>query len=132
MPELVDQSVRSIIHALNKSKPITRKTVYCGGCKHPITDMDFKIEVNGSCEHKLLNPYGLRFHVMCFSDALGCIEQGDLVNADTWFPSYHWRFAMCGNCDKHLGWYYLDDSARSFYGLIGAQLVEQRPLGKDH
>ena len=126
MVDTVGQTVQSLIRSIKQHESHALQLIKCANCHHPVTEVDFKVPINGEEEHQLTNPYGIRFHVMCFSDALGCLAHGDLVDADTWFPGYYWRFAMCENCDSHLGWFYLADDGESFYGLIGSHLIAQQ------
>ncbi len=91
--------------------------VVCATCSHIIARTADRIAVNGSVNHRFTNPYGLEFHVSCFSDALGCSISGRRVAADTWFPGFLWRLAACEECHHHLGWYF-DQTGSYFYGLV--------------
>jgi hypothetical protein len=91
--------------------------VYCGTCSHVVARKADTLTVNGSHAHDFVNPYGIRFHVGCFAEALGCTISGKPTAADTWFPGFHWRLASCAECRMHLGWYF-DRDAEYFYGLI--------------
>lgn len=91
--------------------------VFCAACSHVIARRSDQIEVNGNGEHWFTNPFGLEFHVGCFSDALGCSIAGEPVAADTWFPGFCWRLASCEECRHHLGWYF-DQTDGYFYGLV--------------
>jgi hypothetical protein len=92
--------------------------VYCGQCSHVISSIGERIEVGGSHEHNFTNPYGYRFRVGCYRQALGCAISGDPTAADTWFPGFQWRYASCEECSQHLGWFFANDDGQSFYGLI--------------
>ena len=94
-----------------------RDFVVCATCSHVIARRSDQIDVNGGFDHRFTNPYGLEFHVGCFSDALGCALSGDRVAADTWFPGFRWRLASCEECHHRLGWYF-DRSGEYFYGLV--------------
>ena len=94
-----------------------RDYIVCGSCAHVIARRSAQIEVNGSHDHYFTNPYGLEFHVGCFSEALGCAISGQRVAADTWFPGFRWRIASCEDCRRHLGWYF-DQPGIYFYGLV--------------
>lgn len=91
--------------------------VYCAVCSSVIARQADRIEVAGSHDHHFTNPFGIRFHLGCFADALGCAISGERVAADTWFPGYQWRHATCADCQMHLGWYF-DRASEFFYGLI--------------
>ncbi len=92
--------------------------VYCAVCSHVVSHIDQRIEVGGSHEHDFVNPYGFRFHIGCYADALGCALSGEPVAADTWFPGFKWRHATCEECRQHLGWYFANAAESSFYGLV--------------
>lgn len=91
--------------------------VYCATCSHPVAREADVMPVNGAHAHHFTNPYGIRFHVGCFADALGCDLSGRPTSADTWFPGYFWRLATCAECRTHLGWYF-ERGQHYFYGLI--------------
>jgi hypothetical protein len=91
--------------------------VVCAACSHVVARRSDQTEVNGSFDHWFTNPYGLEFHVGCFSDALGCAIAGQRVAADTWFSGFYWRLASCEACHQHLGWYF-DQPDGYFYGLV--------------
>ena len=91
--------------------------VVCAACSHVIARRSDQIDMNGTFDHWFTNPYGLEFHVGCFSDALGCAIAGEPVAADTWFPGFYWRLATCESCHQHLGWYF-DQPDAYFYGLV--------------
>ena len=91
--------------------------VYCDACSQPVARKSDATSINGSHAHQCTNPYGIRFHVGCYSDALGCDLSGRPTSADTWFPGFHWRLATCSGCHAHLGWYF-ERGQEYFYGLI--------------
>jgi hypothetical protein len=92
--------------------------VYCASCSHVITHIDHRIEVGERHQHHFVNPHGYRFHVACYREALGCTVSGTPVAADTWFPRYRWRHALCEECSTHLGWFFANADNHSFFGLI--------------
>lgn len=110
----LDPKLKEIV---DKQAEDERGFVYCGACSHVIARAADRIEVNGSHGHRLANPYGIRFNLGCYSDALGCTISGERTHADTWFPGFQWRLATCAACRLHLGWYF-DREADFFYGLI--------------
>lgn len=91
--------------------------VYCDACAQPVARKADATSVNGSHAHHCTNPYGIRFHVGCYADALGCDLSGRPTSADSWFPGFHWRLATCSGCHAHLGWYF-ERGQEYFYGLI--------------
>jgi hypothetical protein len=66
----------------------------------------------------------LRFHIICYREAAGCAREGTPTSLHTWFAGYDWCYALCGNCDNHLGWHYNASGRDQFYGLIKDRLVE--------
>jgi hypothetical protein len=110
----LDPKLKEILDNENQE---SRDFVVCATCSHVIARNTDRIDINGSVDHHFINPYGLEFHVVCFSDALGCSISGDRVAADTWFPGFQWRLANCEECRHHLGWYF-DQSDTYFYGLV--------------
>jgi len=103
--------------------------IRCAGCRHRITRSSERTVVNGSHQHVFNNPEGYLFEIGCFRSAEGCVNQGMPTLEFTWFAGYAWRYALCGNCHEHLGWFYQSvggGTGSGFYGLILAQLVEDR------
>jgi hypothetical protein len=94
-----------------------RNFIYCRTCSNVIARHFDRIEVAGSHDHQFVNPFGIRFHIGCFAQALGCTISGERVAADTWFPGFQWQIASCAECRAHLGWYF-DRADEYFYGLI--------------
>jgi hypothetical protein len=110
----LDPALREIVeHATAEPGEL----VYCGTCSHVVARKTDRIAVNGSHTHDFTNPYGIRFHVGCFAEALGCSISGTPTAADSWFAGFFWRLATCAECHTHLGWYF-DQADRYFYGLI--------------
>jgi hypothetical protein len=104
-----------------KLKEIVEETdrdfIYCGTCSNVLARSSDRIDIGGSHDHHFSNPFGIRFHVGCFAQALGCTISSDPVAADTWFAGYQWQIASCADCRAHLGWYF-DRAEEYFYGLI--------------
>ncbi len=94
-----------------------RNFIYCGTCSNVIARDGDRIEVAGGHDHEFSNPYGIRFHIGCFAQALGCTISGEQVAADTWFAGFQWQHASCADCRMHLGWYFAR-ADEFFYGLI--------------
>ncbi len=91
--------------------------ILCKACQHKITSLENKIEVNGLHQHVFSNPGGFVFEIGCFSGAIGCVNQGSPSLEHSWFTGYAWRFALCSNCLRHLGWFF-QSGKDSFYALI--------------
>lgn len=102
---------------LERDLAAPRELVYCAACSHPVARQADVTSINGAHAHHFVNPYGIRFHVGCFADALGCDLSGRPTAADTWFPGFFWRLATCAECRTHLGWYF-ERGKDYFYGLI--------------
>ena len=110
----LDPALEEIV---SREKAEDRDLVYCGTCSHVVARKADGCVINGSHSHHFTNPYGIRFHVACFSEALGCSISGEATAADTWFPGFFWRLAACAECRMHLGWYF-ERGDSYFYGLI--------------
>lgn len=116
--DILDKERQGLDPKLKEMVEDTDKSfVYCRMCSNVIARSSDRIEINGSHDHRFVNPYNIRFHIGCFAEALGCAISGERVAADTWFPGFQWRHATCGDCGQHLGWYF-DRADDYFYGLI--------------
>jgi hypothetical protein len=96
---------------------VDRNFVYCRTCSTVIARDSDRIEAGGSHDHQFTNPFGVHFHIGCFSQALGCSISGERSAAETWFPGFQWQHASCSECRSPLGWYF-DCANEYFYGLI--------------
>jgi hypothetical protein len=47
---------------------------------------------------------------------------GEYALEYTWFKNFPWKYALCSNCHKHLGWHYAYKDYQ-FYGLIADELI---------
>jgi len=94
----------------------------CAHCRHIITRRNQAITVAGGHEHTFVNPAGLVFTVRLFRHAPGCHWQGKPSREFSWFPSYVWRLALCGNCGNHLGWLFQGED--EFIALIAVAIKE--------
>jgi len=97
----------------------------CAVCSNRITNISNKIKINSSHEHTFTNPHGLLFNILCFNNAIGCIESGFSTNEFTWFQGYSWQIVLCSSCRVHLGWKYTKGDAY-FYGLIKDLLIIEK------
>jgi len=107
----------------NKEKEENEKYILCGHCKNKITLPVYKKKIHESHEHTFLNPSGQVFNIGCFEKADGCISVGESIREWTWFYGYSWQVSLCGQCLKHLGWYYSTKLGQSFFGLILDTLI---------
>lgn len=96
----------------------TQKSVRCKNCDHVITSPEMAVEPH---EHTFRNPAGYSFHVLCYSDAPGAADVGDATSDASWFAGYDWTFAICLQCQNHLGWWYRGKDR--FAGLIATRLI---------
>ena len=109
---------RPSIELEEKTEAETQKTVRCKNCGHIVTSPSLAIEPH---EHTFRNPAGYSYHVLCYSDAPGTAEVGEPTSEACWFPGYAWTFALCQQCQTHLGWWY--SGKDSFAGLIATRLL---------
>jgi hypothetical protein len=95
----------------------SRNFIFCAACSHVLGRASDRTGVNGSFEHVCTNPFGIVFHIGCFTNALGCAISGHPTAADTWFAGFTWRLATCAECRRHTGWLF-ERADSAFYGLI--------------
>ncbi|MBI3560252.1 MAG: hypothetical protein HY080_00840 [Gammaproteobacteria bacterium] len=100
----------------------TAEVIRCLHCRSVITRPSQAIDMAGQHHHVVTNPAGMRFAIVLFHEARGLIS-GEPTLQHTWFSGYSWQLATCLQCGIHLGWYFSQPQARSFYGLIKARLV---------
>ena len=96
----------------------SEKSVRCKNCGFDITSPSLAIEPH---EHTFRNPAGFSFHLVCYSDAEGAVNVGSPTTEASWFKGYAWTFAICGQCQMHLGWWY--SGSDTFAGLIATRLI---------
>lgn len=94
------------------------KNIRCRQCEHEITKTSWAVQPH---EHTFRNPGGYSFHVLCFSTAPGASDIGEPTSEASWFAGYDWSFAICGQCNNHLGWWYHGKDV--FVGLIATRLL---------
>lgn len=79
----------------------------CRACGHRLARVADRFAVPGHpAIASFVNPGGFVHEVLTLRDAPGCIRAGERVRADSWFPGYTWRFALCGGCTGFVGWFY--------------------------
>jgi len=110
------EEVVSKPETLQEEEP--EKTIRCKFCDHDITRPSLAVEPH---EHTFRNPAGLSFHILCYSDAPGALNNGVPTLEHTWFSEYAWSYAICQNCQSHLGWWFT--GADTFVGLIATRLI---------
>ncbi len=98
------------------------RAIVCATCGALITSARHRLAINGSHEHRFLNPAGLLFLIGCFAEAIGCTVVGPPSDEYPWFPSFAWRIAICGQCHRHLGWHFAAPERPGFFGLILGRL----------
>jgi hypothetical protein len=94
------------------------RSVRCAICDATVTSTRQRISVQGSHQHRFMNPGGFLFHVACFAEAIGCRIQGPPSDEYPWFPGMSWRLALCAGCGTHLGWHFRAGQTPGFFGLI--------------
>lgn len=101
----------------------SERAIKCKTCGWTITAENQKTAINDSHTHTFFNPAGIVFELACFHKAPGCLVAGEATTEFTWFSGYLWRYALCQNCQNHLGWFY-EGRDRSFFGLILQNLTQ--------
>ncbi|MBN2362102.1 MAG: hypothetical protein JXR83_21805 [Deltaproteobacteria bacterium] len=102
----------------------TDRTVLCRQCRAAITSQRHVMEVNDQHQHTFFNPAGIIFEIGCFARADGCRVVGTPTTEFSWFAGHAWSYALCGSCQRHLGWFFQGAIAPSgFFGLVLNKLV---------
>jgi hypothetical protein len=107
-----------------QDRVLSERAICCAACGATVTSPRHRISVQGSHEHRFMNPGGFLFHFGCFAEAIGCKILGPDSNEYAWFPGFAWRFALCGSCGQHLGWHFRSDGKDGFFGLVLDRLRE--------
>lgn len=102
--------------------------IVCAACLGGITSSRHGIAVNGSHDHRFMNPGGFLFHIGCFAEAVGCVIVGPASTELPWFPGLAWRLAYCGHCRVHLGWHFRG-AGSAFFGLVLDRLRQPSARG---
>lgn len=117
--ETKESPAAQLIDELNQQLGLEPENfILCASCRSPITNIERRIEIQHSHHHHFTNPDDIAFDIACFSEALGCIIFGEPSLEFTWFQGYQWQYAICAECNEHLGWYYQASHNNYFYGLI--------------
>jgi len=101
-----------------KSDIETERCVRCKKCDHKLTNPNLSIK---PYEGTFRNPLGISFHVVFYSDAAGVRDLGSPTTVSTWFPGYGWSFALCRQCEQHVGWWW--SGPGQFIGLISTRIL---------
>jgi len=102
----------------------------CASCGHEITGWRSQVSVDGSHQHRFVNPLGLEYNIACYAEAPGCFQVGEPTDEHTWFPGHAWRVALCGSCQIHLGWGFQSRDGGQFFGLILDRLTSLDESGQ--
>ena len=121
---LVDEQglIRPSAAEETRTQPQRDPSICCLACGHPVTRPKAAIEQGGCHEHTFRNPAGYSFHVLCFSEAPGCLSEGHPSSEASWFAGFTWTFGLCQGCRTHLGWWYRRAEV-TFAGLIATRLA---------
>lgn len=93
----------------------------CVGCHQPVARDRERVRIHGGAEHEFVNPAGIKFYILLFSEVAGCHEVGIPTLKHTWFPGCAWSYCVCRQCRNHLGWFYT--GLHRFVGLIRERIV---------
>jgi len=93
----------------------------CAWCLNRVASEKDRYSISGRSEFDFANPEGVHFRIITFAQTLGCLEQGEPTQTDTWFPGYAWSYCHCDRCDAQLGWFY--SGKDDFAGLIRMRLA---------
>lgn len=94
------------------------EAIVCAACGHTVTFARHRISVQGSHEHRFMNPAGFLYHIGCFAEAPGAAPWGPESLEYPWFAGFAWRIAHCGGCGVQLGWAFRSAEGIAFFGLI--------------
>jgi hypothetical protein len=99
------------------------KAVRCAYCKTVISYQGNAEQIGGKHVHSYVNPGGFEFTIGCYRRAW-CKIMGLPMQEWSWFHGYTWQYALCPQCQEHLGWFYRNaPDNSSFYGLILDRLI---------
>lgn len=93
----------------------------CVNCHQTVAREQERAWVQGASEHSFVNPSGIKFEILLFEKAHGCLNVGMPTLEHTWFPGCAWSYCVCGRCRSHLGWFYT--GARAFVAMIRGRIV---------
>lgn len=93
----------------------------CVWCLNRVASEKDRFTHGGRSEFRFANPDGIRFDILTFARAVGGQPTGTPTLEHTWFPGHAWSYCLCGQCGRHLGWYYTGPAV--FVGLIRDRIV---------
>ncbi len=93
----------------------------CAWCHNRVANERDRFSFDGKDEFMFSNPEGIHFDIITFSETRGCRQTGMPTLEHTWFPGHAWSYCQCGECGRHLGWYFAGPP--DFAGLIKDRLV---------
>jgi hypothetical protein len=110
-----------------RTRPLTgqgdsAKDWLCAWCLSRVANESDRFSYSGQSEFYFRNPAGVLFHIITFTQTVGCHETGVPTLQHTWFSGYAWSYCVCGQCSRHLGWFYSGPSG--FVGLIHNRIVQ--------
>ncbi|MBL4622759.1 MAG: hypothetical protein JKY89_10210 [Immundisolibacteraceae bacterium] len=98
--------------------------ISCRACGQPVTNERFRLQVEGQHGHRVTNPHGIEFLILCFSQADGCLNAGHPYRQHSWFKGYQWQIALCRRCGAHMGWYFSQAEKDAFFTLIVDRITD--------
>jgi hypothetical protein len=123
-------TLRSALDAIGGNGAKAYQCFACGGL---ITHSDRMVPVAGNSKHFFVNPAGVECNFLTFYSCTGAVALGEPMLADTWFPGFSWRMALCRRCGQHLGWYYeavfTSEWPGEFWGILLSQLTAKQHAG---
>lgn len=93
----------------------------CAWCLNHVARERDRFLYDGRDEFVFMNPDGIRFEIITFSQTIGCRKSGESTLEYTWFPGHAWSFCHCDRCGQHLGWCYT--GIHKFAGLMKERIV---------
>ncbi len=97
------------------------KNYHCVNCGAYIANSASSVTINGSGEHSFVNPAGVQCNFKTFLECSNVEISDELFLEHSWFPGFGWRFLICSDCSRHLGWKYdpvNNKSAEAFFGVL--------------
>src|SRR5262245_50120916 len=93
----------------------------CSWCLNRVACEKDGFSFGGNSNFAFMNPGGITFQIITFSEAIWCRDEGVPSLEHTWFSGYAWSYCHCEQCRMHLGWFY--SGSGTFVGLIRDRIV---------
>jgi hypothetical protein len=93
----------------------------CFWCLNRVASESDRLSRDGQSEFSFTNPQNIRFHIITFTQTIGCRQAGVPTLEHTWFPGHAWSYCLCERCRTHLGWFY--SGPTTFAALIRDRIV---------